>query len=91
MLHDVIKVEPQTYPRLHLEFEDGIQGTVNLIDLGVQFTGVFEPLKDPNYFKQVQVHPDLGTVCWESGADLDPVVLYCAITECSILISSSKH
>ena len=34
------------------------------------FTGVFEPLKDPAYFAQVRVEPDIGTIVWPSGAQL---------------------
>jgi hypothetical protein len=34
------------------------------------------PLKDPAYFSQVKVDPELGTVSWPNGADLDPDVLY---------------
>jgi hypothetical protein len=35
---------------------------------------MFEPLKDPEFFRQVTV--ELGTVSWPNGADLDPDVLY---------------
>jgi hypothetical protein len=37
-------------------------------------------LKDRAHFEQVSVNPDLGTVCWPSGGDLDPDVLYAQIT-----------
>jgi hypothetical protein len=43
-------------------------------------TGVLEPLKDKAYFTRVRVDPDIGTVCWRNGADLDPDVLYAAVT-----------
>lgn len=40
----------------------------------------FEPLQDLTYFRQVRVNFESGTICWESGADFDPVVLYCLAT-----------
>jgi hypothetical protein len=30
--------------------------------------------------KEVKVDPDLGTVFWPTGADLDPLVLYSKVT-----------
>lgn len=80
MLRDITAVQPLQDYRLHLVFEDGVEGVVNLKDL-VQFTGVFEPLLNHQYFETVQVDADLGTVCWKNGADLDPVVLYAAVTQ----------
>ncbi|MFN9174661.1 MAG: DUF2442 domain-containing protein [Synechocystis sp.] len=29
-----------------------------------------------HYFAQVKVNPELGTIQWPNGADLDPDVLY---------------
>jgi len=79
MLQDVTKVEYLADYRLCLRFEDGAEGVVDVAEL-VSFTGVFEPLKDKAYFAQVRVGADIGTVCWPNGADLDPDVLYAAVT-----------
>jgi hypothetical protein len=46
----------------------------------VPFEGVFAPLQDRNYFVQVRVNPDTGTICWPNDADLDPDVLYAMVT-----------
>jgi Protein of unknown function (DUF2442) len=35
-----------------------------------------EPLRDPAVFRQVRVDPDLRTIVWPNGFDLDPEVLY---------------
>ncbi len=40
-----------------------------------RFFGIFAPLKDPTYFATVQVNPELVTIVWANGADLDPDVL----------------
>ena len=55
------------------------------------FEGVFEPLRDPAYFAQVHVDPDLGTVTWPNGADLDPDVLYGRVTGTPILQEHDVH
>ncbi|MFY8106676.1 MAG: DUF2442 domain-containing protein [Elstera sp.] len=75
MLKDIICARPLEGHRLWLLFEDGLEGEV-LVSSLVAFSGIFEPLQDPARFAEVQVNPDLGTVCWPNGADLDPLVLY---------------
>lgn len=75
MLKDVVFAEPLDGYQLRLRFEDGVEGVVDVAKL-CPFEGVFRPLKDRELFVQVRVDPELGTVCWPSGADLDPDVLY---------------
>ena len=78
MLKDIIRVKPLKDLRLHLEFEDGIEGEVDIGKL-IKFTGVFEPLQDKDFFGKVAVNPEWGTIFWPNGADLDPDVLYSVI------------
>jgi hypothetical protein len=79
MLKDIVKVKPLKNFHLHLEFEDGAKGDVDIRKL-VKFRGVFEPLKDEDFFAQVDVNPEWGTIFWPNGADLDPDVLYSMAT-----------
>ncbi len=79
MLRDVISVIPSDPYRLQIRFDDGVEGVVALDEL-VRFDGVFAPLRDPSEFRKVRVHPELGVVCWPSGADLDSDVLYTRVT-----------
>lgn len=79
MLKDVVAVEPIQDYRLHLTFEDHREGIVDLAEI-IEFSGIFEPLKNPAYFATVYVDPDLGTICWDNGADIDPVVLYAKVS-----------
>lgn len=79
MLKDIISVKPLELYQLHLKFEDDIEGVVDISQL-IEFTGIFSPLEDLSYFLQVKINPDLGTIYWENGADLDPDVLYSIIT-----------
>jgi hypothetical protein len=75
MTKDVIGVEPVGNSRLRLVFEDGERREIDVAAL-VPFDGVFEPLRDPGFFRQVRVNPDVGTIVWPNGADVCPDVLY---------------
>jgi hypothetical protein len=59
---------------LWVRFSDGSEGEV---DLSAELDGpVFEPLRDPVYFRAFVLNPDLHTVAWPNGADLAPEFLY---------------
>jgi hypothetical protein len=75
MLKDVVEVRPLDGHRLCIRFEDGVKGVLDLTEI-VSFSDVFAPLADRDYFDQVHVNPDLGTVCWPNHVDLDPDVQY---------------
>ncbi|MGH9661871.1 MAG: DUF2442 domain-containing protein [Bryobacteraceae bacterium] len=58
--------------RIHLTFNDNSEKT---IDFRKWLDGpVFEPLKDPNYFRHFFL--DGGTVAWPNGVDIAPETLY---------------
>jgi hypothetical protein len=71
----VTEVEPLDGFRLRLRFNDDSE---RVVDLEADLWGpVFEPLKaDPELFRQVKVDPELGTIVWPNGADMDPDVLH---------------
>lgn len=74
MLIDVVEAKHVHGYTIWLRFEDGTQGEV---DLSAELWGpVFEPLKDMDYFRQVRVDPELGTIAWPNGADIAPEFLY---------------
>jgi len=59
---------------LWLRFSDGVEGEV---DLAGELTGeVFAPLRNPQMFTRVTVHPELRTVTWPNGADFAPEFLH---------------
>jgi hypothetical protein len=62
---------------LLLSFDDGLSGQVDLSSR--LFGPIFEPLRDPFLFAQVQVD-EYGAVCWPNGADLAPDALYRTIS-----------
>ena len=79
MLRDVVEVRPLGGYRLHLRFEDGVEGDLDLAK-AIEFKGIFAPLRDEKEFAKVRLHPELGTIVWPNGADLDPDVLYSLVT-----------
>ncbi len=59
---------------LEVTFADG---AVRQVDIEPALWGeVFEPLRDPEFFAQVTVDLELGSVVWPNGADLAPEFLY---------------
>jgi hypothetical protein len=79
MLKDIVEVRPIEGYRLLLRFEDGVEGVVDVATM-VRFDGVFAPLRNREEFLKVSVNPEIGTICWPNGADLDPDVLYACVT-----------
>ena len=66
-------VEPRQGFEALFTFDNGIQRE---IDLEPYLRGpIFEPLRrDPAKFRAMKIEG--GTIAWESGADIDPDVLY---------------
>ena len=57
-----------------VRFKDG---QVTLVDLASHLDGeIFEPLKDPEYFRRFTVNQDIDTITWPNGADFCPDFLY---------------
>ena len=58
---------------------DGKFDVIGVADLSALIAGrggVFQALQDPDFFAQVSVDPEAGTLVWPNGVDLDPDVLY---------------
>jgi hypothetical protein len=54
-------------------FEDGSSGEVDFSQ--EVWSGIFAPLADPEYFRQVRLDDELGTIVWPNGADIAPETL----------------
>ncbi len=73
-MHYVTDVSYAGEHKLWIRFEDDKQ---LLVDLADHLDGpVFEPLKDPAYFKTFRLNPDIDTVVWPNNADFSPDFLY---------------
>ena len=72
-LPSVVRAEYRGGYTIHLTFNDGL---ARAVDFGRRIKDpVFEPLRDPAYFCQVAVDPELGTIVWPNGADVAPETL----------------
>jgi hypothetical protein len=70
----VTAVTPLDPPVLRVEFSDGL---IREIDCGFLLHGTLgEPLKDPEYFRQVRVDEELRTIVWPNGLDPAPELLH---------------
>ncbi len=61
---------------LKLEFSDGRDAQIDFRKKIVGRGGVFAPLENIQFFKQVRVDPESGTIVWPNDLDLHPDVLY---------------
>ena len=71
----ISSVQPAEGHQVILSFTDDSTGQIDLEPL---LRGpIFDAIRSsPDFFAQVQVDPQLGTIHWPNGADLDPDVLY---------------
>jgi hypothetical protein len=88
MLKDIVEARLAGGYKLYLRFEDGVDGEVDLSTL-IEFKGVFAALRDVQQLATLRVDPELGTVSWPNGADLDPDVLYAVLTGRPIEVKSA--
>jgi Protein of unknown function (DUF2442) len=71
------KVEPLSGYRLRLTYSDGVEGVIDLSDQVGR--GVFEPLKDESFFRQVRIG-DYGQIAWSDDLDICSDAAYLEIT-----------
>jgi hypothetical protein len=55
-------------------FRDGLSGEVDLKD--ILWGGVFEPLRNIEYFRQFRLNAESDTIEWPNGADIAPDSLH---------------
>jgi hypothetical protein len=60
--------------QLKVKFNDGKEIIINFEPLLVG--EIFEPLKNPEYFRKFHIHPELEVITWPNGADFSPDYLY---------------
>ncbi len=87
MLKDIVEVSVRSNHRLHIRFEDGVSGEIDVAAIS-NFVGVFAALRDEASFAQAALNPELGTVQWPNGADLDPDVLYSMLSGIDVKVAA---
>jgi hypothetical protein len=71
----LIEATPRDGYIVHVRFEDGTSADVDLSYL-TGYGGVFAPLDDPAYFRQLRADREAGTIVWPNDADVAPETLY---------------
>lgn len=71
----LIEVTPLDGYTVHVRFEDGVAADVDLAYL-LDYGGVFSPLRDLGYFRQLRADAEAGTIVWPNQADIAPETLY---------------
>ena len=73
MILHVIEAEYERDYIIHLKFNDGAEG---FVDLANELYGeMFAPLREVQTFKAFKVDSELNTIVWDNGADLAPEFL----------------
>jgi hypothetical protein len=73
----VVAAKPLSNSLIWVRFSDGVEAEIDLSD---ELHGpVFEPLRDPEFFRKLKVNHDIHTVVWPNGADFAPEFLYARV------------
>jgi len=89
MFFDVIHAQYDSEYRIHLQFEDGSRGTVDLSDY-IKPDTVFEVFSDKHYFTSFRI--EYGTLVWGDGeVDIAPETLYERTTGKQVLYTSKEN
>jgi hypothetical protein len=75
---------------VELTFSDGTHGIVDLAPRVVGRGGIFGPLENLQYFRQLRVDEELGTIVWPNGADICPDLLHAWATGQPVLPPESE-
>lgn len=74
MILHVIEARYERDYIIHLKFNDGAEGFVDLAD--ELYGEMFAPLRDSGKFRAFRVDPELSTIVWDNGADFAPEFLH---------------
>ena len=77
----LIEATPAEDFTVDVRFEDGLAANVDLSYL-LDYGGVFEPLKEVEYFCQLRADGEAGTIVWPNKADIAPETLYAHARRC---------
>jgi hypothetical protein len=71
----LLEARPTEGHKVWLRFEDGLAAEVDFSFL-LDREGVFLPLRDPEFFRQVRIDQGGITVEWPGEVDFDPEAVY---------------
>lgn len=67
---------------VNVRFDDGLAAEVDLSYLP-DYGGVFEPLRDLDFFRRLRADAEAGTIVWPNKADIAPETLYAHAQRCA--------
>lgn len=73
-LYDIVEAEVLGPYRIRVVFDDGFAREVDLEP--ILYGQRFGPLRDPAFFAQMRLDPEVHTVVWPNDADFDPETLH---------------
>lgn len=76
--------------QVELTFSDGVRGVVDLTNRIIGRGGVFAPLEKQEYFRQVAVDREQGTIVWPNGADFCPNLLHAWATGLPVVLPETE-
>jgi hypothetical protein len=79
MIHDLVAAVHRGGYRIELGFDDGERGVVDSTKY-VERGGVFERLRNMEFFRAFSVNKELGTLTWGDEIDIAPETLYAEAT-----------
>jgi hypothetical protein len=82
-MQDVVSAVYKGDYRIEVTFEDGKKGIVDFAKY-LEKGGVFERLRDKNFFARFEVNQELGTLSWQNEIDVAPETLYAEATDSSL-------
>jgi hypothetical protein len=71
----LVEAVPREGYEVHLRFADGLAADVDLSYL-LKYGGVFEPLRDVGFFRELAIDEGGNTIEWPNKADIAPETLY---------------
>jgi hypothetical protein len=79
MIPDVVTAQHKDGYRIELTFENGRRGIVDFSKY-LSRGGVYERLRDPEFFRSFKVNEELGVLTWGDEVDIAPETLYSEAT-----------
>ena len=88
-IHRVLSFEIVAPYTLRVRFDDS---SVQTIDFRPVLAGeLYAPLNDLNLFNRVSIDPEVHTLVWPNGADLDPATLHEWPLHEQALVERARH
>ena len=79
MYYSIVKAKYLNGYKLHITFEDGKSGEIDLINY-TKRKGVFRRFSNIKYFRQFYIDKEFGVLSWPDGLDIAPETIYQKVT-----------